>query len=156
MNTNFLGIYIRAAEPTDVVACKVIADQHRAALGFLPRAVFAEAITHHNLLVAATSEAVVTGFVRFNHRQRGTETAIYDLGVASSLQGRGIGRALVCAVAAQCRTRNRAAIILRCPEGLPANEFYARVGFQRNGVEEGRRRRLVVWRLLVEVATCAS
>jgi ribosomal protein S18 acetylase RimI-like enzyme len=142
-------LYISHATTADIDACKTIADQHRDMLGFLTRAVFTEAAERQRLLVAAIDGQVV-GFVRFNHRVRGTETAIYDICTDRQIQGRGVGRALVVALAAECRRCNRETIALRCPEGAPANDFYAHIGFQQGAIEAGKRRRLIVWRLPIK------
>lgn len=139
---------VRVAEPGDISACKSIADTHRNALGFIVVATFADAIHRNQLLVAERSGEVV-GFVRYNHRQRGDETALYDIGVAHSAQRQGVGRLLVEALRESCRLHERHAIVARCPENLPANAFYARLGFQRIQIEPGRRRPLVLWRLIL-------
>jgi ribosomal protein S18 acetylase RimI-like enzyme len=149
-------IHVRPARSTDVTTCKKIADQHRTALGFLTRAIFSEAVTRGQLLVAERNMRQLVGFVRFNHRVRGTETAIYDICVDGQAQRQGIGHALILSVASECRKYGRSSIILRCPEESPANDFYQRIGFQQRGIESGRRRRLVVWRLPVETAVCNS
>jgi len=145
------AISVRGAEPDDIRACKVIADAHREALGFMVAAVFTDAIRRDQLLVANQSDRMV-GFVRFNHRVRGDETALYDICVAASDQRLGVGRLLVQALSESCRLRERRTIVLRCPESLPANAFYARLGFQRITVEPGRRRPLVLWRLTLQEA----
>jgi ribosomal protein S18 acetylase RimI-like enzyme len=144
------GLLIRPATMADIAKCKSIADNHRNALGFLTRAVFSEAATRGCLLVADLGAGNVAGFVRFNHRKHGTETAIYDVCVAENAQRQGIGRALILAVAAECRKFDRSSIVLRCPEDLDANGFYQQVGFEKIDAQEGRRRLLVVWRLKVE------
>lgn len=150
------SIRVRSAESSDVLSCKMIADQHKPVLGFLPKAVFQEAVERNKLLVAETNAHQIAGFVRFNHRVRGTETAIYDICVDCQLQQQGVGRALVFALAHECIKVSRSSIILRCPEGVAANNFYQHIGFQQVGIESGKRRRLVVWRFLVETALCSS
>jgi ribosomal protein S18 acetylase RimI-like enzyme len=150
MNPSESAVNVRAGELTDVAACKAIADDHRAELGFLTHAVFVEAVSRGRLLVAAVSDGLPAGFVRFNHRVRGSETALYDICVARTEQRRGIGRLLVEALAVICHAADRSTIVLRCPDGLPANGFYERLGFRQSGIEAGRRRRLVVWRLTIE------
>lgn len=148
--------HVRFAEVADIPSCKQIADDHRSAFGFLTRGIFSEAVSRRRLLVVETKSGDVVGFVRFNHRVRGTETAIYDIGVSAHKQRQGFGRALVLTLAAQCYELHRSSIMLRCPEDLPANSFYARVGFQFDGTESGRRRRLHVWRFPIETHPCNS
>lgn len=147
---------IRVADERDVLACKGIADAHRAAIGFLPRGVFRESAARHRLLVADAGPRGIVGFIRFNHRVRGAETALYDICVAQESQGQGVGRALVVALERECLRAGRSSIVLRCPDGLPANDFYARLGFQRCELEPGRRRQLLKWRLLVRSGPCSS
>ncbi len=135
--------------------CKRIADSNRDAVGFLMTVVFSEAVAHGRLLVAEVNDAVV-GFVRFNHRVRGTETALYDLCVDQDMRYCGVGRALIDGLVEECRGSNRASIMLRCPDGLPANDFYRKLNFQLCGCEQGRRRELRVWRLDTEASMCSS
>ncbi|NJL03538.1 MAG: GNAT family N-acetyltransferase [Chloroflexaceae bacterium] len=149
IDSTMVQVHISHATVTDIDACKTIADQHRNVLGFLTRAVFTEAAERQRLLVAAIDGQIV-GFVRFNHRVRGTETAIYDICTNRQIQGRGVGRALVVALAAECRQCHRETIALRCPEGSPANNFYTHMGFQQEAVEKGKHRRLIVWRLHIK------
>ncbi len=136
--------------------CKRIADYHRAALGFLTAPVFTESAARGRLLVAETEKGGIVGFVRFNHRRAGTETALYDIAVDSGWQGRGIGRELIGALANACRAIGRDFIVLRCPDGLAANVFYERIGFQEVGLEPGRRRPLRMWRLIVRESGAAG
>lgn len=143
------GVSVRGAEWDDIRTCKAIADAHREALGFLVAAAFVDAMRRSQLFVADQAGSVV-GFVRFNHRVRGDETALYDICVEASAQHQGVGRLLVQALSESCRSHGRHTIALRCPEGLPANGFYARLGFQRITVEPGRRRPLVLWRLTLQ------
>lgn len=150
-----LHLCVRLGQAADIPSCKPIADQHRDVLGFLTRGVFAEAVEKQHLLVADLGEQQIVGFVRFNHRKRGTETAIYDIGVDQHFQRQGIGRALVGALANECRIWNRDTIALRCPEGVPANDFYCHIGFQHMGILPGRKRRLMIWQLPIETIICS-
>jgi ribosomal protein S18 acetylase RimI-like enzyme len=150
------GVVIRFAHDTDVPACKRIADAHRGDLGFLPRAVFVEAAKRKRLLVAETGEKHVVGFVRFNHRVRGPETALYDICVDRDHHRMGIGAALVSSLVAECRLLGRSSIMLRCPEGAAASAFYDRLGFLQSGLESGRQRRIVVWRIAIREPAWSS
>lgn len=150
-NGKLPAVFVRPAELRDIPFCKAIADANREALGFIVAAAFADAICRNQLLVAESAEEVV-GFVRYNHRVRGAETALYDICVASVARLQGVGRSLVAALSELCRLHERNTIIARCPEDLPSNAFYARLGFQRITVEPGRRRRLVLWRLTLSEA----
>ncbi len=141
---------IRMATQDDIVRCKEIVDKHRNVFGFLSRPIFQDAAERRRLLVALDSNQNVLGFVRFNHRVRGTETALYDICVDHSFQWQGIGRALISALVEECIKVPRFSIILRCPEGLPSNDFYQHIGFRQAGIEQGKRRNLVVWRYKIE------
>lgn len=142
---------VRLASSNDIPACKAIADAHRNELGFIVAASFVDSVRREQLLVAEKAGSIV-GFVRFNHRIQGNETALYDICVAKSAQRQGVGRLLVEALRDSSYSRGRRSIVLRCPENLPANAFYARLGFQSITVEAGRRRPLVLWRLTLQEA----
>ncbi|MFV2021294.1 GNAT family N-acetyltransferase [Micromonospora sp. LOL_023] len=62
----------------------------------------------HHLLIAylddGTPAAMITG-VEMTHPDKGTEMFLYELGVDEAYQGRGIGKALVAALAELARTR---------------------------------------------------
>lgn len=148
-------ISVRPAEMADISECKRMADANREALGFLTGVVFSDAAQRGRLLVAHMNERVV-GFVRYNHRVRGTETALYDICVNDDARYHGVGRTLIKALTEECRRSNRASIVLRCPASLPANGFYQRLGFLHCGTEPGRRRALSVWRLSTEASACNS
>ena len=141
---------IRMATQEDINRCKEIVDKHRNVFGFLSRPIFQDAAERRSLLVALDSNQNVLGFVRFNHRVRGTETALYDICVDHGFQGQGIGRALISALIEECIKVPRLSIVLRCPEGLPSNDFYQHIGFRQAGIEQGKRRNLIVWRYKIE------
>lgn len=152
-NPSTRELHIRKATVDDIDACKKIADHHRDELGFLPKPAFLEATDRESLFIAETTQKQVVGFVRYNHRKRGTETAIYDIAVYDPMKRQGVGSALIDALSEECREKSRTSIILKCPENLEANQFYKRVGFERVRIDSGRSRRLVVWRLNVDSAS---
>jgi GNAT superfamily N-acetyltransferase len=65
--------------------------------------------------------------------------------VAPGCRRSGIGRWLVKQVIGDARHRGMALVRLKCPADLEANEFYARLGFRRAGIEDCARRALVLW-----------
>lgn len=146
-------VAVRLANTLDVPACKRIADAYRDVFGFLTRGVFLEAAAQGKLLVAVTEDGSVRGFVRFNHRRRDRTTVLYDIAADPARQRGGIGRALVVALVRAAEAASRTDIVLRCPEGAAANQFYEALGFRAEGIEQGRRRKLILWRLMVESQT---
>ena len=134
----------------DVPQCKEIANRHRGEIGFLPSAVFLDAAKNGRLLILKNAENRVLGFLRFNHRVRGNESALYDVCVESNSQRQGLGRLLVLEFIEKCRVVGRTSIVLRCPENLPANVFYLQLGFVQSEIYDGKRRRLIVWRMSLE------
>jgi ribosomal protein S18 acetylase RimI-like enzyme len=137
-------VKIRHAIPEDIDAIKQLADAHRHELGFLRRPALLEAIQRQELLVAQNRKDIV-GFVEYRHR-RDQQTTLYNVVVRPDHLRHGIGRDLVFALEKEAQQRNKLCILLRCPEDLPANGFYTNMGYEKVGVEEGKLRRLNVWR----------
>lgn len=129
----------------DVARVKALADAHRYEVGFIPLAALKEAAAENRLLVVrAPGSTDVVGFVHFRCCKDGHAT-IYEIAVAPQWRGQGIGRRLVEAVIAEAQKHGCYTLRLRCPVDLPANGFYARMGFVRIAVEAGKRRPLAVW-----------
>ncbi len=84
------------------------------------------------------------GFVHFHHRKDG-QTTVYSLAVLKESQGQGWGRLLFYRVLCSAIEHGSNRIVLKCPEDLPSNGFYQRLGFTHVRVEEGKRRRLNCW-----------
>ena len=138
---------VRKATELDLDPIKTVADAHRRELGFVRRPALLEAIKHEEVFVAQQGRQVV-GFVYYHHRRDG-QTTLYDVAILPACRSVGIGRALIDAVVAETGALGKEALVLRCPVDLPANGFYARLGFERWKEEPGKRRGLVVWRLLI-------
>jgi ribosomal protein S18 acetylase RimI-like enzyme len=138
------NILIRKAKPSDLDDIKILADAHRRELGFLRRSALLEAIQRQELLVAQNSSGIV-GFVEYRHR-RDQQTTLYNLVVRPDHLRLGIGRALTFALETEALQKAKSWILLRCPEDLPANEFYASIGYEKTNVEAGKLRRLNIWR----------
>jgi len=134
---------VRWAQEKDVEAVKRLADDNRQALGFVVRASLEEQVRKRGLLVAEQQGALV-GFVSFHHRRDGW-TSIRELCVCATQRNRGAGRALVHEVEQSALDVRQSGVRLKCPLDLPANGFYARLGFTRVGIEEGKRRPLAIW-----------
>ena len=136
-------IKVRWAEAKDLYAVKQIADNNRKAIGFVRRVQLLERIRHQGLLVCENDGQIV-GFVSFRHRRDGW-TVIYEVCVEKAYRRRGIGRALIAKVQEEALNVGQIGVRLKCPIDLPANGFYAKMGFTRLGLENGKRRPLVIW-----------
>ncbi|NLE46404.1 MAG: GNAT family N-acetyltransferase [Chloroflexi bacterium] len=136
---------VRKAVLDDLDTIKAIADAHRDELGFVIRRALQESIERGELSVAIDGDRLA-GFVEYRHR-RDQQTTLYHIAVVEQWRQRGIGRLLVEAVRRDALANGKNVIRLKCPESLPANEFYTRLGWQKIAVESGKRRRLVVWEL---------
>lgn len=85
-----------------------------------------------------------TGFVHFHHR-KDKQTTIYSLAVLPEFQRCGWGRLLFYRVLCSAIEQGQNKILLKCPQDLPSNNFYKRLGFSLSQVEEGKKRKLNVW-----------
>ncbi len=133
----------RAGTITDIEAIKAIADREKQALGFVHRGSLVRAAARDELIVASIGSAVA-GFCQIYRRRDGLVT-VYHVAVVPEARGAGIGRALLTHVAQDAADRGLAAVRLKCPAELPANGFYARIGFRLVTREAGRGRPLNVW-----------
>lgn len=139
-------IKIRKARTQDLDQIKKLASRNSDALGFVLRSALQLAISEGRVVVAEIDNRVV-GFQEYYHRKGDRQTTLYHKCVAAEYRRQGIGKALVDAVVTEARNMGRTHIVLKCPEDLPANEFHRRYGFKLMSKENGRRRRLNVWRL---------
>jgi ribosomal protein S18 acetylase RimI-like enzyme len=99
----------------------------------------------HHLLIAYVEDVpagLVTG-VEMTHPDKGTEMFLYELGVAESFRGRGVGRALVTALAELARGRGCYGMwSVTDEDNVPALATYRRSGGEP---EEGQV--VLVWSL---------
>jgi ribosomal protein S18 acetylase RimI-like enzyme len=97
---------------------------------------FLEAPGHH--LLVAYADGTVAGMVsgvETTHPDKGTEMFLYELGVLDGFAGRGIGRALVSALAALARERGCYGMwVLTEHDNVAALKAYGAAG----GVQDGR------------------
>jgi ribosomal protein S18 acetylase RimI-like enzyme len=142
---------IRKAVQSDLDEIKNLADAHKYELGFILRPALVESITRDEIFVA-TNDAGLVGFVDYRHR-RDIQTTLYHLVVASEWQRRGVGRRLIEALQIEAVERDKQYILLKCPEDLPANTFYSKLGFELVTRENGQHRKLNVWRLSLYIGT---
>lgn len=138
-----MSFIITRAQFLDLPAIKAIADACRHEIGFVYRAILERAIDRGELFVAKGEEEVL-GFVHFATTRQGYAT-IYKIAVHPRFRGRGIGKALLQAVIKQTCSAGISRLRLKCPVDLPANGFYAHLGFVRIATEQRRKRLLVVW-----------
>jgi ribosomal protein S18 acetylase RimI-like enzyme len=146
---------IRFAHAEDVGLVKIVADAQRDELGFIARQSFEESAAKGELLIAVSHdiEKRVLGFVRF-HRRRDSTATIYEIATAYEARGGGIGRALILQLRDHCLEKKLKRIRLLCPVELPANDFYAAMGFERTQSRSlsGRKRPLYEWQWPVVAA----
>jgi GNAT superfamily N-acetyltransferase len=145
-----MTVLIRRAQGDDLDVVKRVCDAHRVELGFVMRPALAESIARGEVLLACDARGTVIGLVDFHHR-RDQQTTLYHLVVSEVARGRGVGRALVMGLHAEAAQHGKTCIRLKCPVTLPANGFYARVGFVLIATEPGKARPLNVWNLSVGV-----
>jgi ribosomal protein S18 acetylase RimI-like enzyme len=140
---------IRKAVRSDLDEIKTLADAHKRELGFTLRPTLAESIARGEVFVAA-DDADLIGFVDYRHR-KDEQTTLYHLVVSPEWRQRGVGRGLIEALQTEATERGKDYILLKCPEDLPANAFYQKLGFELTTSENGRSRKLNVWRLTLSV-----
>lgn len=134
---------VREALAADISSVKRLFDQHRVELGFVLRPTLEKAVEAREVFVAVAKDQIL-GAVHFHHR-RDKQTTLYHIAVSNSKHRKGIGTALIKALGEVCVVREQTHILLKCPADLAANQFYARLGFQRERTESGKRRALHVW-----------
>ena len=141
------AVTIKPASRAAISAVKALADGLRDDLGFHSRQSFVESAGRGELLVAR-DDGRVRGFVRF-HLRRDRVATIYEVATDNAARCRGIGRALIDAVVAECTAKSVRLLRLACPADLPANGFYQALGFRRSSPRSaaGKHRPLVEWQL---------
>ncbi len=84
------------------------------------------------------------------HLRRDGQLTIREIIVQKGHQGHGIGRAMLQKLEAAALEAGVTSIFAKCPDDLPANAWYARMGFSLEGTERTRSgRRLNLWRLKI-------
>jgi N-acetylglutamate synthase-like GNAT family acetyltransferase len=137
-------IVLRKAKREDIDAIKQLADGHRHELGFVRRPALLEAISQAEVVVAQNGEGII-GFMEYHHR-RDEQTTLYNIVVQPIYRKSGIGRKLLQSLETEVRANGKSFILLKCPQDLPANTFYERLGYECVDVEMGKSRRLNIWR----------
>jgi N-acetylglutamate synthase-like GNAT family acetyltransferase len=138
------SVTIRKAEMSDLQDIKRIADIHKTELGFIMRPVLVRSIEQEEIFVVANGEGII-GFMQYHHRLD-SQTTLHNIVIQSNYRKRGFGHQLETALEMEARCRNQLHIQLKCPEDLPANNFYESVGYEKVDTEQGKLRRLNIWR----------
>lgn len=139
---------VRKATHADLDSVKSIADANRQSIGFVMRGALEEGVTRGWLLVAEQDGDVV-GFAHYRHCVRLPHTTLYELCVTKTHRGQGYGKSLITAIRQEAQHLGKC-IKLKTPVDLSANGFYAALGFQCVGTEQGKKRALNVWTLEVQ------
>ncbi len=146
LNRSQEPIKICTAHHLHIEGAKILADANRHIFGFITRGAFYDACQAGTLIVATRYDQVV-GFLRYHHRKTDQQTTLYDICVAESERGKGLGQDMLTMLVESCRNSNRATILLKCPSHLVANAFYEKQGFCCISTIEGKRQKLNVWQL---------
>lgn len=144
-------ITIEQARMGDLGNIKKLCDAHRTELGFVMRPSLETAIKSKTVLIARDTSSAgksCVGFVDYHHR-RDKQTTLYHLAVVEGARMSGVGHALVLALCDEARKHGKTLIRLKCPEPLPANLFYAKIGFVKVRTEPGKSRPLCVWEMSI-------
>ncbi len=86
--------------------------------------------------------------MEFHHR-RDSQTTLYNLVVNADYRRKNIGRLFMQTLEEDAVKQSKSVILLKCPEELPANSFYERLGYKLTIVDPGKSRRLNVWTKMV-------
>ena len=139
-------LFIQRATLLDVPSIERLAHTHPTELGFIRWGAIDRAVEEGNVLVALVEqEQFPVGFVSFYLNKRTPETTIQYLVVEENRRRLGIGRALVGRVKELTWQDGRNIVRLRCRHGLPANEFYKRLGFQLGSSGEDTKHPKNLW-----------
>lgn len=128
----------------EVIRAKEIANQYKQELGFVNRAALEESLAKKELEVIVENDETI-GFVHYHHR-RDKQTTIYSIAVNKKRIKENWGRLLFYRVLCSSIENQCKFIVAKCPEDLSSNTFYSSLGFVLDRVEEGKKRRLNVWR----------
>jgi len=125
---------IEFATLEDIPLIKKAANKHVEELGFIGGWDFKGVIEKKHMLV----DRETGSFCHFHIRKDGV-TVIYEILVTPAARGLGLGKAMINMLTKPVRAK--------CPENLPSNGFYEKVGFRKITVEEGKKRKLNIWEL---------
>jgi len=124
----------RLAKISDIDIIKQVAAKHTRELGFILRPALVEAVRREELLFDDA-----TGSFCHYHTRRDGVSVIYEICVPEQFRNMGIAKSFLYMIPLP--------IQLKCPIDNESNNFYQHLGFKLVGVEQGKKRRLNVWRL---------
>lgn len=131
------GIEIKEAELEDISQIKVIADKNANEIGFVLKPALEEQCKKKTLIVAKKNNEVL-GFCNYNKRKDGINI-IYEICTDYKYRGNKIAKMML--------EKLKKPIQLKCPIDNESNKFYEHCNFKLIDVEEGKKRKLNVWRL---------
>jgi len=111
--------------------------KHRDELGFVN-----EAQCREKDLYTEYRNGEIVGAALANHCVRKPQTTLYELAVLPEYRREGIAKSLVNQMA---RDSPHGKLVARCPEPLPANDFYKSTGWVRVDREQGKNNSLNIW-----------
>jgi ribosomal protein S18 acetylase RimI-like enzyme len=125
---------IRLATTVDIDRIKDVAKRYTHELGFILRPALEAAVSRGELLYDPS-----TGAFCHYHRRRDGVSVIYEICTPEEARGQGLARQMIDMLLCP--------IQLKCPVDNESNRFYEHIGFELMGVEDGKKRKLNVWRL---------
>ena len=114
---------------------RLLADEHRAELGFLPASAYNEAVAKDNLWVAIDDRSELSGYLLLGGRH--PRMKVFHLCTHPDHRSSGVGQALVSELAKYAAASGWHRITARVSTHLPANRFWQRVGFHIIGQVPG-------------------
>lgn len=137
------------------INAKRIAETHKKELSFVLKATLERAESLSEIKIAGHKGKTIYGFCHFHHCTRSSkegQTTIYSLVVLPEFRGFGWGRLLFYKVLCAAIEAGSDRIVLKCPQDLPANNFYKRLGFKKTKtIEPQGKRKLNVWTYKIEL-----
>jgi hypothetical protein len=125
---------IRQATKDDIDRIKDVAKSYSKEIGFILRPALEEAVNRAELLYHEE-----TGSFCHYHTRRDGVSVIYEICTPIQARGKGIAKKMISKIPLPVQ--------LKCPVDNASNKFYEHTGFELIGTEDGKKRRLNVWKL---------
>jgi DNA (cytosine-5)-methyltransferase 1 len=87
----------------------------------------------------------------YYHIRKDEQVTIRKIAVLSEHQNQGWGRLLVYRVICRAIEEKKANVFLKCPENLPSNNFYKKLGFELEATESGKNQPINHWRYHIKL-----